>query len=99
MLYCLLYLYDSPGALRMHRNDSSIEISMGILKDQKANRRLNMLRTRFRKSQSENSSFHLKEKPLSHWIRSILIADTIFPILRVAIVDPSPVAGMWLIET
>jgi hypothetical protein len=43
MLYRSIYLYDSPGALRMHRNDNSIEYRWGILKDQKANRRLNML--------------------------------------------------------
>jgi hypothetical protein len=35
MLYRSTYLYDSPGALRMHGNDNSIEISMGILRDQK----------------------------------------------------------------
>jgi len=33
MLYRSIYLYDSPGALRMHGNDNSIETSMGILRD------------------------------------------------------------------
>jgi len=35
-LYAIpLYLYDSPGAIRMHGNDNTIETSMGILRDQK----------------------------------------------------------------
>jgi len=87
MLYRSTYLYDSPGALRMHGNDNSIETSMGILRDQKANRRLDSL-GRFSAKVNQKIPRSLEGKTIKSLDYKLLIDDAILAILRVVIVNP-----------